>query len=58
MSKEKKQGRVKLGKLPREEKKLGEAQATRIKGAGGNGGVNGGDCRSGALVRSEISSPR
>jgi hypothetical protein len=58
MSKEKKQGRVKLGSLPREEKKLGGAQATRIKGAAGNGGVNGGDCRSGALVRSETNAPR
>ena len=58
MSEKKKNGRIKLGKLPREEKKLGGAQAARIKGAAGNGGANGGDCRSGALVRSETNAPR
>ena len=40
--KKKKNGRVKVGKLPREEKALGRSQAANIKGGGGSpGGVLG-----------------
>jgi len=46
MRERKKKGRVKLGNLSREEKELLDRQAANVKGAGGNGGVNGGDVRS------------
>ena len=40
--KKKKNGRVKVGKLPQEEKVLGRSQAANIKGGGGSpGGVLG-----------------
>ena len=46
MSEKKKKGRVKVSKLPREEKVLGGSQAANIKGGAGNAGAGGGDVRS------------
>jgi hypothetical protein len=54
MSEKKKKARVKVDKLPQQEKVLGGSQAANIKGGAGNAGAGGGDCRSGALVRAEI----
>jgi len=44
--KRKKNGRVKVGKLPQQEKELAGRQAANIKGGAGNAGAGGGDVRS------------
>jgi hypothetical protein len=46
MSEKKQKGRVKVERLPQEEKELGSHQTAKIKGGGGNGGISGGDVRS------------
>lgn len=45
MSQKKKNSRVNVGKLPREEQELGGRQSSNIKGGGGNAGAGGGDVR-------------
>jgi len=47
MSEKQKEGRVKVGKLSPQEKEFARGHAATIKGGGGNGGINGGDCRTG-----------